>query len=66
MAAGGHQLMRPTKDSVRDRLAQAGIEVPEECLEGVAANLDVLVDHVSTLRAFALNPRSASAMTFTA
>lgn len=56
----------PTRDSVRVRLAEAGVAVPEENLPGVLANLLVLHDHVATLRGFALDPRSASAMRFEA
>lgn len=57
---------RPTEDSVRARMAEAGIAAPEESTSGVLANLIVLQDHVATLRAFALDPRSASAMRFEA
>lgn len=55
---------RPSDDSVRARLAEAGIAAPEACIPAVRANLIVLQDHVATLRAFALDPRSASAMRF--
>ncbi|EIZ81019.1 hypothetical protein WSK_0411 [Novosphingobium sp. Rr 2-17] len=54
----------PTHDTVRVRLAEAGFAVPQENLSGVLANLTVLHDHVATLRGFALDPRSASAMRF--
>jgi hypothetical protein len=47
-------------------MAEAGVSAPEECLPGVLSNLIVLQDHVATLRAFALDPRSASAMRFEA
>lgn len=57
---------RPTKDSVSLRMAEAGIVAPDECVPGVLSNLIVLQDHVATLRAFALDPRSASAMRFEA
>lgn len=57
---------RPNEDSVRTRMAEAGISAPEECVPGVLSNLVVLQDHVATLRAFALDPRSASAMRFEA
>ncbi|WP_159317026.1 hypothetical protein [Raoultella terrigena] len=57
---------RPTQDSVHTRMAEAGVAAPEECTAGVLANLIVLQDHVATLRAFALDPRSASAMRFEA
>jgi hypothetical protein len=57
---------RPTLDSVRTRMAEAGVSAPEECVPGVLSNLIVLQDHVATLRAFALDPRSASAMRFEA
>ncbi|HUD29963.1 MAG TPA: hypothetical protein VMQ93_13905 [Novosphingobium sp.] len=58
--------VRPTRDSVRTRMAEAGLTAPDECTSGVLANLIVLQDHVATLRAFALDPRSASAMRFEA
>lgn len=57
---------RPTEESVRARMAEAGIAAPEACVPGVRSNLIVLQDHVATLRAFALDPRSASAMRFEA
>jgi hypothetical protein len=57
---------RPTSESVRTRLAEAGIIVPDDFLAGTQANLVVLQDHVATLRAFALDPRSASALRFDA
>jgi hypothetical protein len=57
---------QPTDESVRVRLAEAGLLVPDECLAGTRANLIVLQDHVATLRAFALDPRSVSAMRFDA
>jgi len=56
----------PSEDSVRLRMAEAGIAAPNECVPGVLSNLIVLQDHVATLRAFALDPRSASAMRFEA
>ena len=55
---------RPTDGSVRTRLAEAGIVAPDACIVGVRSNLIVLQDHVATLRAFALDPRRASAMRF--
>lgn len=58
--------VRPTEDTIRTRMAEAGIAAPEQCTPGVLANLIVLQDHVATLRAFALDPRSASAMRFEA
>lgn len=64
-AAGG-KAARPTEDSVRTRMAEAGVAAPAECVPGVLSNLIVLQDHVATLRAFALDPRSASAMRFEA
>lgn len=64
-AAGG-KAVRPTEDSVRVRMAEAGLAAPAECLPGVLSNLIVLQDHVATLRGFALDPRSASAMRFEA
>ncbi|WP_337192596.1 hypothetical protein [Novosphingobium silvae] len=60
------QAARPTLESVRTRMAEAGISAPDACTAGVLANLIVLQDHVATLRAFALDPRSASAMRFEA
>lgn len=65
-APGRPVAARPSEDSVRTRMAEAGISAPEECLPGVLSNLVVLQDHVATLRAFALDPRSASAMRFEA
>lgn len=62
----GRAATRPSEDSVRTRMAEAGIDAPEGCVPGVRANLIVLQDHVATLRAFALDPRSASAMRFEA
>ncbi|GLK44616.1 MULTISPECIES: hypothetical protein [Novosphingobium] len=56
----------PSEGSLRTRMAEAGVSAPEECLPGVLSNLIVLQDHVATLRAFALDPRSASAMRFEA
>lgn len=57
---------RPTEETVRARMAEAGIEAPDGVVPGVLSNLIVLQDHVATLRAFALDPRSASAMRFEA
>lgn len=54
----------PTEASVRTRLAEAGLDAPDGCVAGVLSNLIVLHDHVETLRAFALDPRSASALRF--
>lgn len=56
----------PTEASVRIRLAEAGLDVPEVCVAETLANLRVLQDHVATLRAFPLDPRSASALRFEA
>ncbi|KQM20640.1 hypothetical protein [Novosphingobium sp. Leaf2] len=66
MADTNGKAARPSADSVRLRMAEAGIAAPDECVPGVLANLIVLQDHVATLRAFALDPRSASAMRFEA
>ncbi|MDF0487471.1 hypothetical protein PX554_04965 [Sphingomonas sp. H39-1-10] len=57
---------RPTEASVRTRLAEAGLDVPDPCVTETLANLLVLQDHVATLRAFPLDPRSASALRFEA
>lgn len=57
---------RPTEDSVRTRMAEAGVTPPGDGVSGVLSSLVVLQDHVATLRAFALDPRSASAMRFEA
>jgi hypothetical protein len=57
---------RPTEESVRVRLAESGLFVPDACLPGTRDNLVVLQDHVATLRAFTLDPRSVSAMHFDA
>ena len=66
MAENRTNVARPTQQSVSTRLAEAGIAVPEDGIAGVLANLVVLQDHVATLRSFALDPRSASAMRFEA
>ncbi|MEE4450657.1 hypothetical protein [Novosphingobium resinovorum] len=66
MAETSGKAASPTEESVRTRMAEAGISAPDECVPGVCANLIVLQDHVATLRAFALDPRSASAMRFEA
>ena len=66
MEQPAEQVARPTEESVRTRLSEAGLFVPEECVPGTRANLVVLQDHVETLRAFALDPRSASALRFNA
>ncbi|WP_232494726.1 hypothetical protein [Novosphingobium kaempferiae] len=66
MAENSVKAARPSEDSVRLRMAEAGIAAPDECVPGVLSNLIVLQDHVATLRAFALDPRSASAMRFEA
>ncbi len=66
MSEASGKAARPTVESVTTRMAEAGIVAPAECAEGVLANLIVLQDHVATLRAFALDPRSASAMRFEA
>lgn len=58
------QVSRPTDDSVRTRLAEAGLYVSDSFLPGARANLIVLQDHVETLRAFDLDPRSVSALRF--
>lgn len=46
-------MARPSAESVRARLAEAGLAMPETYIAGVAANLVVLQDHVATLRGFA-------------
>lgn len=66
MTQASGKVTRPTEDSVRMRMDEAGITAPVECVPGVLSNLIVLQDHVATLRAFALDPRSASAMRFEA
>lgn len=66
MAETSGKAARPGADSVRTRMAEAGIDAPDECVPGIVSNLIVLQDHVATLRAFALDPRSASAMRFEA
>ncbi|MFC0204621.1 hypothetical protein [Novosphingobium soli] len=66
MADTSGKAARPSADSVRLRMAEAGISAPDACVPGVVSNLVVLQDHVATLRAFALDPRSASAMRFEA
>jgi hypothetical protein len=58
------KVVRPTAGSVRVRLAEAGLDVPEQCVPGTVANLIVLQDHVATLRGFALDYRSRSALKF--
>jgi hypothetical protein len=58
------QASRPTNDSVRTRLAEAGLHVSDSVLPGVRANLIVLQDHVETLRTFDLDTRSVSALRF--
>jgi hypothetical protein len=45
-------IARPTADSVRTRLAEAGLDIPEECIAGMVSNLIVLQDHARTLRGF--------------
>lgn len=64
MSEASGKAARPSDESVRTRLAEAGVEAPDACIAAVRANLIVLQDHVATLRAFALDPRSASAMRF--
>lgn len=64
MSEASGKAARPSDDSVRARLAEAGITAPDACIPSVRANLIVLQNHVATLRAFALDPRSASAMHF--
>lgn len=66
MAETSGKAARPSEETVRARMAEAGIAAPEGCVAGVLSNLIVLQDHVATLRAFALDPRSASAMRFEA
>lgn len=66
MADTNGKAARPSAGSVRVRMSEAGIAAPDGCVPGVLANLIVLQDHVATLRAFALDPRSASAMRFEA
>ncbi len=58
------KVVRPTENSVRARLAEAGLDVPEECVGGTLANLIVLQDHVMTLRTFPLDDHSRSALEF--
>lgn len=43
-------IAQPTADGVRQRLAEAGLDVPEDCIGGTVANLIVLQDHMETLR----------------
>jgi len=59
-----HAPQRPDAQSVARRLAEAGLEVPAEVLDGVVRNLNVLDAHVATVRGFGLDPRSASALRF--
>ncbi|WP_205316131.1 hypothetical protein [Novosphingobium sp. P6W] len=66
MAQESGKAAHPTEDSIAARMAEAGITAPADCTPGVLSNLIVLQDHVATLRAFALDPRSASAMRFEA
>jgi len=54
----------PDAQSVARRLAEAGLDVPAEVLDGVVRNLAVLDAHVDTVRAFGLDARSASALRF--
>ncbi len=62
--AGKAKVARPTEASVRARFAEAGLDVPDQCVPGTVANLIVLQDHVATLRQFALDYRSRVALTF--
>lgn len=66
MTQASGKVVRPTEDGIRARMAEAGIAAPSDCVAGVLSNLIVLQDHVATLRAFPLDPRSASAMRFEA
>ena len=58
------KIVRPTKDGIRARLAEAGLDVPDECVGGTLSNLIVLQDHVMTLRTFPLDDHSRSALEF--
>ena len=60
------KVARPIGDGIRARLAEAGLDVPDECVDGTLANLIVLQDHVMTLRTFPLDDHSRSALEFRA
>lgn len=58
------EIVRPTEAGVRSRLAEAGLEVPEECVPGIVANLIVLQDHMRTVRSFPLDDLRRVALKF--
>jgi hypothetical protein len=59
-------VVRPTVDGVRARFAEAGFDVPEDCLSGTVANLIVLQDHMLTLRRLSLDDHCRIALEFKA
>ncbi|WP_417591212.1 DUF4089 domain-containing protein [Parasphingorhabdus sp.] len=48
---------KPTRSSVRSRLAEAGYEVPDNCIDGIIENLVVLQKHAQTVRRLPLDER---------
>ena len=57
-------IVLPTEASVGARLAETGLDVPEECLSGTLANLIVLQDHMRTVRNFVLDDQRRVALKF--
>lgn len=49
--------LRPTPESVRIRLAEAGYAAPDACIPGIMENLIVLQDHALTIRQLPLDER---------
>ena len=57
---------RPDPNGMRQRFAEIGLDVPEECIAGVVANLTVLQDHAETLRQLPLDDRVPLALDYRA
>jgi hypothetical protein len=64
MSQVSEKIVRPTEASVRARLAETGMNVPEECFSGTLANLIVLQDHMRTVRNFTLDDYHRVALKF--
>lgn len=43
---------RPTPETVKLRLGEAGLDLPDDDLDGIVRNLIVLQDHAATLDPF--------------
>lgn len=56
-SADTESFQKPTRSTVRARLAEAGYAVPDSCIEGIIRNLMVLQEHAQTVRRLPLDER---------